>query len=399
MRFLYVNIPASGHVNPSLPLVSELVVRGHEVHYLCTPRYQKQIEQAGAYFHPYPQVTIKESDFDFKDFVKIGCQIQQWSMEIAEQSLPHIQKMGIDCIIHDSTCPLGKYLARIIQVPAVTVSTTLLFSPRVVMGTPLMIHAVWGIVRNFSYLWSMRKKQRSFLKRHNLSPISIADTFLCAEPLTIVCTSREIQPHDDGYDETHHFVGAMVRKEHAPFYYTSKRPLIYISLGTIHHGSLDFYRYCIDALCDELCEVVIAIGPTIEPSLLGPLPAHIHLYTFVPQIAVLEKASLFITHAGANSMHEALYHGVPTICVPQQSEQVFNATRIAQLGCGYILPKQASPSKLQSFVHTLLHDATIKSNLARISVSLRAAGGASHAAEAILKYLHSSVYTHLFNPV
>ena len=31
--FVFLNLPARGHINPTLPIVNELVARGHDVHY------------------------------------------------------------------------------------------------------------------------------------------------------------------------------------------------------------------------------------------------------------------------------------------------------------------------------------------------------------------------------
>src|SRR3954447_11740066 len=52
-KALFFNIPAHGHVNPSLPLVAELVRRGHEATYFLTESYRSKIEETGAVFQPY----------------------------------------------------------------------------------------------------------------------------------------------------------------------------------------------------------------------------------------------------------------------------------------------------------------------------------------------------------
>src|SRR5689334_22952282 len=42
------SIPASGHVNPTLPIVSELVARGHRVSYATCAEYAPRVAAAGA---------------------------------------------------------------------------------------------------------------------------------------------------------------------------------------------------------------------------------------------------------------------------------------------------------------------------------------------------------------
>lgn len=51
----------------------------------------------------------------------------------------------------------------------------------------------------------------------------------------------------------------------------------------------------------------------------------------------MQRASLFITAGGLNSIHEALYYGVPCLMCPQQGEQMLNARQFERLGFGRIL--------------------------------------------------------------
>jgi len=53
-KIIVMNLPAHGHVNPTLPVVQELVARGHEVLYYNTEEFSPQIERTGAQFRPYP---------------------------------------------------------------------------------------------------------------------------------------------------------------------------------------------------------------------------------------------------------------------------------------------------------------------------------------------------------
>ena len=58
---------------------------------------------------------------------------------------------------------------------------------------------------------------------------------------------------------------------------------------------------------------------------------------FVNQGEILKHADLFITAGGMNSIHEALYYGVPCLMCPQQGEQRLNAGQFEALGFGRIL--------------------------------------------------------------
>ena len=59
------------------------------------------------------------------------------------------------------------------------------------------------------------------------------------------------------------------------------------------------------------------------------VPAHIKLLDWVPQNDILAHPNmkLFITHCGANSQFEALYHAVPMLNFPFYADQPYNAKR------------------------------------------------------------------------
>lgn len=50
MNILMVNVPYSGHVNPTLPLAKELVKRGHQVTYINAEEFRDKIQKPGAEF-------------------------------------------------------------------------------------------------------------------------------------------------------------------------------------------------------------------------------------------------------------------------------------------------------------------------------------------------------------
>ena len=59
-RIVFLSVPAYGHLNPVLPIVRELVRRGHEVTVFDEPPFAPVIEATGAKFVPYPPVMSME---------------------------------------------------------------------------------------------------------------------------------------------------------------------------------------------------------------------------------------------------------------------------------------------------------------------------------------------------
>ena len=64
------------------------------------------------------------------------------------------------------------------------------------------------------------------------------------------------------------------------------------------------------------------------------LPENIQVKTFYPQLEMLKHAAVFVTHAGFNSVNEALYFGVPMLALPLVNDQPMVAKRITSLGVG-----------------------------------------------------------------
>ena len=60
------------------------------------------------------------------------------------------------------------------------------------------------------------------------------------------------------------------------------------------------------------------------------IPGNVLARSWLPQNDILghPKTKLFISHCGANSQMEGLYHAVPMICIPFQMEQEYNSARV-----------------------------------------------------------------------
>ena len=73
---------------------------------------------------------------------------------------------------------------------------------------------------------------------------------------------------------------------------------------------------------------------------------------FVPAAEVLRRASVHITHAGCNSVHESLLAAVPMVCIPQALDQFPLSYRIELLGAG--VTSQEEPRAIREAVQLVL---------------------------------------------
>ena len=98
------------------------------------------------------------------------------------------------------------------------------------------------------------------------------------------------------------------------------------------------------------------------------IPGHIRIMSWTPQNDILghPKTKLFITHCGANSQFEALYHGIPMICIPYMGEQAYNAERLVYNGYGLKLNLQSFTEKdLFTSITEILTNGSYRENIGR----------------------------------
>jgi MGT family glycosyltransferase len=163
--------------------------------------------------------------------------------------------------------------------------------------------------------------------------------------------------------------------------------VLFVSLGTAFNDRPEFFRTCLEAFADR-GPVAIAVGQHVGVDDLGVVPGNIDIRPWFPQPAVLRHAAAFVSHAGMGSTMEALYYGVPLVCVPQMLEQEANAGRVAELGLGVRLDAAGiTAADLRTAVDAVTTDAAMRTALDRMRTAVRGAGGAEAAADAIEAHL------------
>lgn len=109
---------------------------------------------------------------------------------------------------------------------------------------------------------------------------------------------------------------------------------IYVSLGTVFNNKPEVFRKIMRALEAPKYQVIVSAGGAYQELQKHPIPKNATVYRTVPQISLLEKIDLFVSHGGNNSINEALAAGKPIIVMPVGGEQGDNASRVIYLGVG-----------------------------------------------------------------
>lgn len=366
---VFVGVPAHGHVNPTLGIVAELVRRGVHVTYHCGTPYRAAIEAAGATFHAYAADWIDVDMPHDGDVLGLARVIRAAEAKIAPALLPALAAERPDVVVHDSLASWGKTLAAALRVPAVSSLTTFVFDRRVALARPML----------FARLVARHARERIRLGEMT----GLLETITNREPTNIVYTSRAFQPFGDRIDESFVFVGPVLRDEASPDAELAalERP-IYVSLGTLFNDRAGLFRTIATALARIGSPVVISTGGRLDPAALGAVPAGVVVRSWVPQLALLRRAALAVTHGGMNTVNEALLFGVPLVVIPQAADQPWVARRVSQLGAGVMVTTPDERSVTDAAQRALAPETARAAQ--RIGVTLREAGGATRAADAIV---------------
>ncbi len=402
MRAAFLSLPAHGHVNPSLPLVAELVRRGHPVLYFGTEEFRERIESTGAQFHRYPEIGYDLSRPD-RNLIALGAALAEIGLALLPHVLEVLRSRGADCVLHDSMAPWGAWAARLLALPAV--SSTPTFAIHRAMNHSLRgaVHAAWMVLAGTGGLRRLGTAARLLRTRYGIEGASFPEILWNRGDLTLVYTSRRFQPEAERFEKSVSFVGpslpASSRGEDPLLAEldgacAGGTPLVYVSLGTVFNDRADFLRASAEAFAGTEAQVLIAAGRKVRLEDVGPLASNVRIRPFVPQLEVLRRARLFITHGGMNSVNEGLYFGVPLLLYPQMSEQAVVARRVEALGAGRMLRRfPLRPRALRDTALVLLRDPSYRQRARWIGESLAEAGGCARAASLVLDLANAAPAT------
>ena len=170
-----------------------------------------------------------------------------------------------------------------------------------------------------------------------------------------------------------------------PWKKLTDKPLIYASLGTLVNGLDDLYKHILEAVQPlQDVQVVLSVGHNVDPENLGPVPSNTIVVRSAPQIELLKRAALCITHAGLNTALEALAQGVPIGAIPIAYDQPGVAARIAHHGTGeFIEVDERTTDRLRGLIEKVLQDPSYRERAECFKKVLSKARGLDVAADII----------------
>lgn len=400
--------PITGHIEPLAAVGRALIRRGHRVTFFHVPDTEARIRAAGLEFAAlgaaeYPVGTLPASVKKLSELsgvaslrfaVESACGIARIILRDGPEAM---SSAGIDCLIVDQNEPAGGSVAEHLGIPFLSACTSLPLNrapdiPPPFVGWPYSDSPMARLRNRIGYAVSDRiiapiqETLNEARGRWGLSRVrNPNDTF--STVAQIAQMPREFDYPRREPLRGFHYLGPWFDRVTSgdvlfPWEQLDGRPIVYGSLGTLQESDTRLFRIMAEA-CDGLnAQLVLSLGSPAakRPDELRGSPIVVN---YAPQLELLSRAALTITHGGMNTTQQSLYFGVPLVAIPLAHDQPAIAARLERTGAGRtIAPKKVTAEDLRRILIGMLDDGSSWKRGAReISRLSQAAGGAERAAE------------------
>jgi MGT family glycosyltransferase len=327
--------------------------------------------------------------------------IERKAMMLFRDAPAAIRDEGIDALIVDQIEMAGGTVAEHLDLPFVSAAAalpvnldtsvppcTLPWSHRVGIGARLRN---WAGNATFEWIFfsGVRRTINRQRREWGLPAVrGLNDTFsrlaqVAQLPAALELPGRRLPP---GFHHTGPWTDAAGR---APVDFPwarldSGRPLVYASMGTLQNGILQTFRMMAEACAGLDLQLVISLGGGQDPALLGDLPGDPVVVGYAPQLDLIQRSALTISHGGLNTVLESLAWGVPMVVLPVTYDQPGVGARVECSGVGRSIPVgRLSVDRLRDAVRLVLGNSFYRVRASRMRSSIEAADGLNRAADLI----------------
>ena len=404
--------PGVGHINNFMALGYELQQRGHRVTLFGLPDVASYAKAAGLNFFPigtarFPIGSTKRSQQKLGELNGIlalfyTVDLFRQGTEVILQEVPQgCKQVGIEVLLIDQTLLEGSTIAEYLQLPFITICSALLLNPE-----PTVPPALTDWHYDPSWFGQLRNQIGTSLLELAGTPIKLlVNKYRRKWGLALLDTSNELnlwskkaiisqQPPSFEFPRKNlpdyfHFTGPLASRVSRaeitfPWDKLTDKPLIYASLGTLQNKLLWVFSRIASACLGLDAQLVISLGGATEPKELGDLPGSPIVVKAVPQLSLLERANLCITHAGMNTTLESLSNGVPMVAIPITNDQPAVAARINWTKTGKVIPlNNCTVDTLAMAIKQVLSQPEYRQNALKFKAEINKVGGVTKAAEII----------------
>jgi MGT family glycosyltransferase len=408
--------PVHSHLNAIAALGGELRRRGHRVTCFHIPEVTEKVIGLGLESWPigaaeYPNGTWAAFQAKLAELTGLNATLY-WHEDnvrmagvICREAPTALQAAGVEALLVDQMEPAAGSVAEHLGLPFVTlcVGLAILADTSVPPNfTPwLYSHSPLARLRNrLMALAASRtlKPVEEVINRHRRAwglaiEADLSASFFSSRLAQISQVPAEFDFPRQALPGYFHYTGPLRNfvSESVPFPYErlNGKPLIYASLGTLVNRRPEVFR-TIAAACQGLdVQLVLSLGGGGDPEMYRELPGDPIVVRYAPQVELIARSQLTITHAGLNSVLESLRCGVPLVAIPITFEQPGIAARVQWNGAGEVVPLvRLETARLREAIRKVLHEPGYKQNALRLQEAFARCGGVSRAADLVEMAIH-----------
>jgi MGT family glycosyltransferase len=404
-HFALIAPPLTGHYKPLATLAAELVSRGHRATFVHQADAEPVARRWGGDFHAL-EAQGKTIESWTRPMAKIrglaglGGTIADMARQtdlICRQAPSALREIGADAVLADQLEAGGGIVAEHLGLPWISVASALPINREPGVPPPyvgwaydpsdrgrwwnegayrisdLLMRRVGDVVEHHSRAFRLKPRRR------------IEDCFSprlqAAQAVAGIDLPRQELP------PSFHYLGPFRSTAEEPFELPSglnKAPLVYCSLGTLQGSRFGLFRNIAAACADLGLNLIITHGGLLSAAEAAALPRAPMVHDFVPQEAVLAHADLVVSHAGFNTVLDALAAGLPMVAVPIAFEQPAIAARLTRSGVAEVVTRRgASRGALRAAIDKVLREPSYRARAKEIQQEIAVAGGVRRAADLV----------------
>jgi MGT family glycosyltransferase len=413
-HFGVLSYKGTGHLNPLIALSRGLVARGHKVTFFHDAELEARIRPHGLDFFAIPYLRedpSKSTPTDRPQKPSSAIPLLRYRLRRTINEMERFLRetpqalvcAGVDALIVDELALAGPTVAEMLQLPYFVISTSVPHNfgwsaPRRIEPSKSLFIRLQNALLEISVLrmrGPVRRRLDLFRRQAGLGPIrQIKQIFPELAHITQLPQCMDFPRLR--LPRTFHYTGPFVDEAarlsmEFPWNQLDERPLTYASLGTTLKSNFDIFRLIAQA-CDELdVQLVISLGGRRDPETFRDMPGRPVIVRDAPQLEILKRAEIVITHAGPNTVFETLMQGKPMIAIPKTFDQPAIAARLAWLGAAIVLrSEKLSAQHIRLALSTILCDSRYRNAAQAIQARILSAHGLERAANLIEEALKSS---------
>jgi zeaxanthin glucosyltransferase len=413
MKIGFLSLPLSGHLNPMTTLARRLQARGNDVVFITVPDAGPALRAANLKFVPfceqeYPAGSIAQ---EWSSVAKLhGEEVLRHSSRelipgLSKAALEHlpekIAEAGVEALVLDKVYFYVEVVAMHLGIPYVHIWNVLHLdlsgsTPASIFGwrhetTPeALARNAEGLKIAGEILAPMAEVAKPYAEKAGLQ-IDWNDPAATMSKLAVITqTPREFDYPNIPWPAQFHYAGPFhddKGREKVPFPWDklTREPIVFASMGTLVNGLEYVYRTILDAVRSlSGVQVVLSVGRNIDLDDLGPIPSNTLVVSSAPQVELLKRATVCITHAGLNTTLEALAQGIPMVAIPIGYDQPGVAARIAYHGVGEVLELQElTVARLSELIQRVRSNQSYHDKARRLQKAIAQTRGLDLAAEVI----------------